>query len=286
MFCSPAANPLNLPEDISTGDIILFDTLSCGGCLTRVASSFPYDHLAMVLETDNGWITVECTNSGVTSFMLRSRLADPIIRSASVRRLREPLTVSQIHNLNRFLAQTRAFPYSVQCAGWIRGCCTSVDDQHAIAPAPQYLVTKAPETSPAVDTPASPKPKTTSFDDIEEPKTPGSGPGPNFTQITTSSQKNADTNGEAGNAVHECDTPLPFRSGYVCTSFVGACLVAMQLLPQDFDIDALLPSHFSTQTCKCCALCSCCNCRKPESQIIDQLFRDEHSVVVSSCSCC
>ena len=71
----------------------------------------PFDHVAMVLRTAEGYRTVECTGQGIGCWVLQERLDDYIIKGVVIRRLQANLTNEMVDALNKFLQSVKHKPY-------------------------------------------------------------------------------------------------------------------------------------------------------------------------------
>lgn len=134
--------PLLLPNDLETGDIVLFKTNSCAACCTRTWTQGPWDHVAIILRTADGLRTVECTGAGVGCYILQERLDDPSVSVAAIRRLQTvTITDARVANLNRFLQAVKDKPYRSAPCLWARqicadccSCCYNDDDMPPRSP--------------------------------------------------------------------------------------------------------------------------------------------------------
>lgn len=96
---------------VCPGDLILFRTATTTACITRWCTDAPFDHVAMVLRTAEGYRTVECTGQGIGCWVLQERIEDHIIKGVVIRRLQTALTNQMVDNLNQFLQSVKHKPY-------------------------------------------------------------------------------------------------------------------------------------------------------------------------------
>lgn len=96
---------------VCTGDLILFRTKTTAAAVTRWCTDAPFDHVAMVLRTSEGYRTVECTGQGIGCWILQERIDDHIIKGVVIRRLQTNLTNAMVDSLNAFLQSVKHKPY-------------------------------------------------------------------------------------------------------------------------------------------------------------------------------
>ena len=96
---------------VASGDLILFRTNSTAASITRWFTDAPFDHVAMILRTSEGYRTVECTGQGIGCWILQERVDDWIIKGVVIRRLKTQLTNEMVNNLNAFLQSVKHKPY-------------------------------------------------------------------------------------------------------------------------------------------------------------------------------